>query len=124
MPPGRPVRWPSRRTRCRRKPMPDGPDRPAEPATPDSPGARSWPKTLGLVLGAVVLVAAAGVGGYLVGHSAADASGAKREGIAKGRAQIRDQYKPAAAGYQAIYQAGQRVGRAAGQRAGEALGVR
>jgi hypothetical protein len=105
-------------------PMPDGPDRPAEPATPDSPGARSSFKTLGMVLGAVLLVAAAGVGGYLLGHSAADASGAKRDGIAKGRAQVREQYKPAAAGYQAIYQAGQRVGRAAGQRVGEAFGVR
>ncbi|MDX6643198.1 MAG: hypothetical protein QOD76_1160 [Solirubrobacteraceae bacterium] len=103
--------------------MPDGPDRPAEPATPDSSGKRSSSRTLGLVLGAV-LIAAAGVGGYFLGDSAADASGAKKEGIAKGRAQALAQYKPGAAGYQAIYQTGQGVGQAAGQRTGEALGVR
>jgi hypothetical protein len=103
--------------------MPDGPDRPAEPATPDSRGARSSFRTLGVLLGAV-LVAAAGVGGYLLGHSAADASGAKKEGVAKGRAQVLEQYKPGGAGYQAIYRAGQGAGQVTGQRTGEALGVR
>jgi hypothetical protein len=103
--------------------MPDGPDRPAEPATPGGTGKRSSSRTLGIVLGAV-LVAAAGVGGYFLGDSAADASGAKKEGITKGRAQVLEQYKPGAAGYQAIYQAGQGAGQVAGQRTGEALGVR
>src|SRR2546422_7386941 len=103
--------------------MPDGPDRPAQPATMSSAGGGSAKKA-GLALLGLVLVAGAGVGGYFIGDSAADASGAKRDGLKQGRAQVLAQYKPGAHGYQAIYQAGQGAGQAAGQRTGEALGVR
>src|SRR5881398_2663996 len=103
--------------------MSNGPDPPPAPAAPASAGGRSS-KTLGLAALGVVLIAGAGVGGYFIGDSSADAAGAKRDGINKGRAQVLAEYLPGAKGYQAIYQSGQRAGNAAGQRSGEALGVK
>jgi hypothetical protein len=92
-----------------------------EETMPDGPNRN---RTFGLVALALALVAAAGVGGYLIGHSAADTSKAKRDGVKQGRAEVQARYAPGASGYQTIYQAGQSAGRAAGTRTGEALGVR
>lgn len=74
------------------------------------------------------LLAAAGVGGYFVGKSAADASQAEKRGEARGRAAEAALYAPGQARYQAIYQkgfaAGERTGRQAGVRAGAEKGAK
>jgi hypothetical protein len=103
--------------------MANGTDQPTGAAPAGAPPARSRP-TAGLAALAIVLIVGAGVGGYFIGHSAADASGAKKEGLAKGRSEVRAQYRPGAPGYQSIYQAGQSAGRTTGMRTGEQLGVR
>lgn len=103
--------------------MANGTDQPTAPPPAAGPPGRSR-STAGLAALAIVLIAAAGVGGYFIGDSAADASGAKKEGLAKGRSEVRAQYRPGTPGYQSIYQAGQSAGRTTGLRTGEQLGVR
>lgn len=69
---------------------------------------------------AVIVLAGIGVGGYAVGHKAADASGHFDDGLAKGRSQ----YQPGTPGYQAIYRAGAAAGNKAGKRTGLAQGTK
>ncbi len=72
----------------------------------------------------VVLIAGAGVAGYFIGDSAADASKAKKDGRAEGEAAVRAQYRSGAPGYRAIFDAGRAAGATAGRRTGLALGVK
>jgi hypothetical protein len=78
----------------------------------------------GLIALAVVLIAGAGVAGYFIGDSAADASKAKKDGRAAGEAAVRAQYQPGTSAYVAIYGAGQASGNRSGQRIGVRLGVK
>jgi hypothetical protein len=88
-----------------------------------SPDASPQPRRSNrpLVVFAVLLgLAGAGVGGYFVGKSAADASKAEKRGEASGRAAEAALYAPGRPRYQAIYN----KGFVAGQRAGRQVGVR
>ena len=97
----------------------------ATPPTPAQPGdASGGGKRAGLVALVVVLIAGAGVAGYFIGDSAADASKAKKDGRAAGEAAVRAQYLPGTPGYSAIFDAGRAAGSAAGRRTGVALGVK
>ena len=98
---------------------------PQPAATPPPSGAGgSTGKRVGLVVLALVLLAGAGVVGYLIGDSAADASGAKKEGRQQGETVVRAQYRPGTAAYNAIFDLGRAEGSRSGQRAGLALGVK
>lgn len=96
-------------------------------ATPDGP-AKPGPSTTLLAVGAVVVAAAIGIGGYLIGHSAADAGGAYDRGVATGQGEIRAEYAEGTPRYKAIYDdgfsAGERRGRAVGLVLGRKQGKR
>src|SRR5256714_8000588 len=98
---------------------------PQPAATPPPWGAGgSTGKGAGLVVLALVLLAGAGVVGYLIGDSAADASGAKKEGRQQGETVVRAQYRPGTAAYNAIFDLGHAAGSRSGRQAGLALGVK
>ncbi len=101
---------------------------PPEPAaTPPPAGAApagSGGRKAGLIALVVVLIAGAGVAGYFIGDSAADASKAKKEGRAAGEAAVRAQYRPGAPAYATIFRAGQAAGNRSGERAGVRLGAK
>jgi hypothetical protein len=100
---------------------------PPEPAgaPPPAPGGGGGAgRKAGLIVLVLVLVAGAGVAGYFIGDSAADASKAKKDGRAEGEAAVRAQYRPGAPGYEAIFRAGQAAGTRTGERAGVRLGVK
>jgi hypothetical protein len=102
--------------------MADGTEPPPPAATPPPPGGGG--RKAGLIALAVVLIVGAGVAGYFIGDSAADASKAKKEGRAAGEAAVRAQYRPGAPGYVAIFGAGQAAGNRSGERAGVRLGAK
>ncbi|MCX6385033.1 MAG: hypothetical protein NTV40_00090 [Solirubrobacterales bacterium] len=91
------------------------------------PSPTQGPSTAMLALGAVLLALAVGVGGYFIGHSAADAGGASDRGVATGQEEIRAEYAKGTPGYKAIYDDGYSAGEShdvTGTKAGasEALG--
>ena len=100
---------------------------PPDDSTHDAPAERGR-GTILLAVGAVVVAAAIGVGGYLIGHSAADAGGAYDRGVAAGQGEIRAEYAEGTPRYKAIYDdgfsAGERRGRAVGLVLGRKLGKR
>jgi len=72
------------------------------------------------VLMAVIVLAGIGVGGYAVGHKAANAGGHYDDGVGKGESE----YAPGTRGYQAIYHAGAAAGNKAGKKTGIAQGTK
>jgi hypothetical protein len=99
---------------------------PQPTATPPPPGdtGGGGGRKAGLIALVVVLIAGAGVAGYFIGDSAADASKAKTEGRAAGEAAARAPYRPGAPGYVAIFRAGQASGTRTGHLAGVRLGAK
>ena len=101
---------------------------PPEPAATPAPAgaapAGSGGRKAGLIALVVVLIAGAGVAGYFIGDSAADASKAKKEGRAAGEAAVRAQYRPGAPAYATIFRAGQAAGNRSGEQAGVRLGAK
>jgi hypothetical protein len=91
-----------------------------ENAPPDA--AKQGPNTALLAVGAVVVAAAIGIGGYLIGHSAADAGGAYDRGNAAGQGKIQAEYAEGTPRYKAIYDDGYSAGERRGRVAGFALG--
>jgi hypothetical protein len=89
-----------------------------EPAAGKSGGGGG--RTAALVGLGVILLVGGGVAGYFIGKSEADASGAKKKGVAEGAARVSALYRPGAPGYERIYDAG----RAAGSKSGTATGLR
>jgi hypothetical protein len=105
--------------------MANGTETPAAATPPPpagSPGGGG--RKAGLVALVVVLIAGAGVAGYFIGDSAADASKAKKDGRAEGEAAVRAQYRSGAPGYDAIFRAGQAAGNRTGVQVGVRLGVK
>ncbi len=100
------------------------PPEPAATPPPAGAGAGGGGRKAGLIALVVVLIAGAGVAGYFIGDSAADASKAKKEGRAEGEAAVRAQYRPGAPGYEAIFRAGQAAGTRSGVQAGVRLGAK
>lgn len=98
----------------------------ASDATPsgDGEGTRL---SLGAVIAiAVAVLAIAGVGGYLIGHSKGESSGDTKgydEGLAAGKAQVEADYEKGAAGYKAIFVAGKKAGYAVGVARGKRVGT-
>ncbi len=97
----------------------DGPERePERPTQAFGDAARRRAMALGrdvavaAAVGAVLLIGAAGVGGWMLGASSADASGAESRGVEAGRVE----------GQRAGYAEGQADGRRAGKREGLAQG--
>ena len=99
------------------------PPEPAAAAPPIGAGGGGGRKA-GLIALVVVLIAGAGVAGYFIGDSAADASKAKKDGRAEGEAAVGAQYRPGASGYEAIFRAGQAAGTRSGVQTGVRLGVK
>jgi len=98
---------------------------PGTPATaPPAAGRDGSGRKAGLIALAVLLIVGAGVAGYFIGDSAADASKAKKDGRAEGEATVRAQYRPGTPGYEAIFRAGQVAGSRSGERAGLRLGAK
>jgi len=89
------------------------------PVPPDGSSGRRV-----LIAIAVVAAVVAGVTGYLIGRSAADAPGAGERGFERGQATALRQFAPGRPRYDAIYQRGYRSGRTAGLRAGVRQGER
>lgn len=83
--------------------------------------------SLGAVIAiAVAVLAVAGVGGYLIGHSEGEKSGDTKgydDGLAAGEAQVEADYRRGAAGYKAIFVAGRKVGYAQGVARGKRVGA-
>ncbi len=100
-----------------------GPDAASGATPPRDEGTRL---SLAAVAGIVVVVlAAAGVGGYLIGHNKGESSGDSKgyaSGVAAGKAQVSAEYQPGKPGYQRIYAAGQAAGVQQGKKAGEQQG--
>jgi hypothetical protein len=71
---------------------------------------------------AVLVVVGVGVGAYFIGKSAADASGAKADGVQQGEANVRAEYQPGQPAYQAIYAKGYAAGRGKGIATGDVKG--
>jgi hypothetical protein len=74
---------------------------------------------------AVVVLIAAGVGGYLIGHDKGESSGDSKgyaSGVAAGKQQVLANYQPGKPGYQEIYDAGAQAGKAKGEKAGQQQG--
>lgn len=69
---------------------------------------------------ALIVLAGIGVGGYAVGHKAADANGHFNDGLSKGKAA----YASGTPGYQAIYRAGAAAGNKTGKKTGLAQGTK
>jgi hypothetical protein len=93
--------------------------------TPEAPareGSTARRAIFGL-LAALALVGVA-VGGYLVGHEAADADAAFDRGFIRGQRAESREFARGTPKYDAIYRDGYSVGRAAGIRAGEQRGER
>ncbi len=86
------------------------------------PSPTQGPSTAMLALGAVLLALAVGVGGYFIGHSAADAGGASDRGVATGQEEIRAEYAKGTPGYKAIYDDGYSAGESHGRTIGFAAG--
>lgn len=98
------------------------------PGAPDASGTGGGTRlSLGAVIAiAVAVLAVAGVGGYLIGHSKGETSGDTKgydEGLAAGKADVEAEYQRGAAGYRAIFIAGKRVGYAVGVRRGKRVGT-
>jgi hypothetical protein len=84
---------------------------------PSGPAPRSkWGTSIAVAL---LLAVVAGVAGYFIGHSAADAKGAEDKGVSKGEAE----YAQGTPGYKRIYQAGLAAGAAKGAKAGRRVGA-
>lgn len=93
-------------------------------ASPDGGGTRL---SLGAVIAiAVAVLAIAGVGGYLIGHSEGEKSGDTKgydEGLAAGKDEVEADYVRGAPGYKAIFEAGKKVGYAQGVKRGKRVGL-
>ncbi|HMJ04566.1 MAG TPA: hypothetical protein VK506_16610, partial [Conexibacter sp.] len=98
----------------------------ASDATPpsDSEGTRL---SLGAVIAiAVAVLAIAGVGGYLIGHSEGEKSGDTKgydDGLAAGKSEVQADYARGAAGYRAIFIVGKKAGYAVGVARGKRVGT-
>ncbi|HZV72343.1 MAG TPA: hypothetical protein VFF79_01390 [Conexibacter sp.] len=78
--------------------------------------------SIGAVVGiALAVLAIAGVGGYLIGHSKGESSG-DSTGVAAGKQDVLATYQPGQPGYQKIYTAGKQAGFAQGKQQGEQAG--
>jgi hypothetical protein len=93
-------------------------------APPSAEGGDGRARQAWLIALAVALIAGAGVAGYFIGDSAADASKAKKDGRAAGEAAVQAQYRPGTPAYLAIFRAGQAAGTRTGERAGVRLGAK
>lgn len=93
------------------------------PAGTDGEGTRL---SIGAVIAiAVAVLAIAGVGGYLIGHSEGEKSGDTKgydDGIAAGKAQVEAEYERGGPGYREIFDAGKQLGLAQGKAQGEKTG--
>jgi len=101
-----------------------GPDAATSGATP--PRDEGTRLSLAAVAGIVVVVlAAAGIGGYLIGHNKGESSGDSKgyaSGVAAGKAQVTAEYQPGKPGYETIYAAGKQAGFSKGNAQGQAQG--
>ncbi len=98
----------------------------ATDATPPGDGEGTRLSIGAVIAIAVAVLAIAGVGGYLIGHSEGEKSGDTKgydDGLAAGKSEVEADYARGAAGYRAIFVAGKKVGYAAGVRRGKRVGT-
>jgi hypothetical protein len=98
----------------------------ASDATPPGDGEGTRLSIGAVIAIAVAVLAIAGVGGYLIGHSEGEKSGDTKgydDGLAAGKSEVEAQYQRGAAGYRAIFLVGKRAGYAEGVARGKRVGT-
>ncbi len=98
----------------------------ASDATPPADGEGTRLSIGAVIAIAVAVLAIAGVGGYLIGHSEGEKSGDTKgydEGLAAGKSEVEADYAKGAAGYRAIFLVGKKAGYAEGVARGKKVGT-